>query len=219
MRWASGSVCRCCSWGVGGSLLARLLSLSLGRIVPQLISLGASCIAVLLLVFGSTPFAFATSSGLIALSWFYGLPYQMGLLAAARSQGARRPGRHDDVTAGMAAGPGIAAFAVGGTATGDRCLRRRMLPLRPRDCRAVGSRRRSHGESARRLSASRRSGRQTARCQTLISGQWIRRSAAAPVTPRGAWQTHHSGAGQSAVRLHGDPFHRPAIQPLSASAW
>jgi predicted MFS family arabinose efflux permease len=101
-------------WGVGGSLLARLLSLSLGRIVPQAISLGASCIAVLLLVFGTTPFAFATSSGLIALSWFYGLPYQMGLLAAHDPQGRAALAGTMMSTAGMAAGPGIAAFLLVG---------------------------------------------------------------------------------------------------------
>ena len=101
-------------WGVGGSLLARLLSLSLGRIVPQVISLGASFIAVLLLVFGTTPLAFATSSGLIALSWFYGLPYQMGLLAAHDPKGRAALAGTMMSTAGMAAGPGIAAFLLVG---------------------------------------------------------------------------------------------------------
>jgi predicted MFS family arabinose efflux permease len=101
-------------WGVGGSLLARVLSLSLGRIVPQVISLGASFIAVLLLVFGTTPVAFATSSGLIALSWFYGLPYQMGLLAAHDPKGRAALAGTMMSTAGMAAGPGIAAFLLVG---------------------------------------------------------------------------------------------------------
>lgn len=103
-------------WGVGGSLLARLLSLSLGRIVPQVISLGASFIAVLLLVFGTTPVAFATSSGLIALSWFYGLPYQMGLLAAHDPKGRAALAGTMMSTAGMAAGPGISAFLLVGRA-------------------------------------------------------------------------------------------------------
>jgi predicted MFS family arabinose efflux permease len=103
-------------WGVGGSLLARLLSLSLGRIVPQVISLGASFMAVLLLVFGTTPVAFATSSGLIALSWFYGLPYQMGLLAAHDPKGRAALAGTMMSTAGMAAGPGIAAFLLVGRA-------------------------------------------------------------------------------------------------------
>jgi len=103
-------------WGVGGSLLARVLSLSLGRIVPQVISLGASCIAALLLVFGTSPGAFATSSGLIALSWFYGLPYQMGLLAAHDPKGRAALAGTMMSTGGMAAGPGIAAFLLVGRA-------------------------------------------------------------------------------------------------------
>jgi predicted MFS family arabinose efflux permease len=103
-------------WGVGGSLLARLLSLSIGRIWPQTISLSASCLAVLLLVFGSTPFAFATSSGLIAFSWFYGLPYQMGLLAARDPKGRAALAGTMMSTAGMAAGPAIAALLLVGRA-------------------------------------------------------------------------------------------------------
>jgi len=101
-------------WGVGGSLLARLLGMSIGRIWPQTISLGISCLAVLVLVFGSTPTSFALSCGLIALAWFYGLPYQMGLLAARDPQGRAALGGVMMSTGGMALGPGIAAlFLVG----------------------------------------------------------------------------------------------------------
>jgi predicted MFS family arabinose efflux permease len=100
-------------WGVGGSLLARLLSMSIGRIWPQTLSLGASCLAVLVLVSGSTPFAFATSCGLIAFSWFYGLPYQMGLLAAHDPKGRAALAGVMMSTGGMALGPGIAAFLIG----------------------------------------------------------------------------------------------------------
>jgi predicted MFS family arabinose efflux permease len=101
-------------WGVGGSLLARLLSMSLGRIWPQAISLGASCLAVLVLVYGSTPMSFATSCGLIAFSWFYGLPYQMGLLAARDPKGRAALAGVMMSTGGMALGPGIAAFLLVG---------------------------------------------------------------------------------------------------------
>jgi predicted MFS family arabinose efflux permease len=103
-------------WGVGGSLLARVASLSIGRIWPQILSLGASFLAVLLLVFGATPFDFALSSGLIAFSWFYGLPYQMGLLAARDPKGRAALAGTMMSTAGMAAGPALATLLlVGGT--------------------------------------------------------------------------------------------------------
>jgi len=101
-------------WGVSGSLLARLLSLSIGRVWPQIISLGASCLAVLLLVFSSTPFSFATSSGLIAFSWFYGLPYQMGMLAARDPEGRAALAGTMMATGGMAAGPALAAMVLVG---------------------------------------------------------------------------------------------------------
>ena len=101
-------------WGVSGSLLARLLSLSIGRVWPQIISLGASCLAVLFLVFSSTPFSFATSSGLIAFSWFYGLPYQMGMLAARDPEGRAALAGTMMATGGMAAGPALAAMLLVG---------------------------------------------------------------------------------------------------------
>jgi predicted MFS family arabinose efflux permease len=97
-------------WGVGGSLLARLLSMSIGRIWPQAISLGASCLAVLFLVFGTAPATFAASCGLIAFSWFYGLPYQMGLLAARDPKGRAALAGVMMSTGGMALGPAAAAL-------------------------------------------------------------------------------------------------------------
>lgn len=103
-------------WGVGGSLVARALSLSIGRMWPQIISLGASCLAVLILVYGSTPLSFAASCALIAFSWFYGLPYQMGLLAARDRQGRAALAGVMMSTGGMALGPGIAAFLISGNA-------------------------------------------------------------------------------------------------------
>ena len=103
-------------WGVGGSLLARLMSMSIGRMWPQVISLGASCAAVLLLVYGSTPAAFAISCGLIAFSWFYGLPYQMGLLAARDPKGRAALAGVMMSTGGMALGPAIAALLLVGRA-------------------------------------------------------------------------------------------------------
>jgi len=101
-------------WGVGGSLLARFMSMSIGRMWPQAISLGTSCLAVLFLVYGSTPVAFAASCGLIAFSWFYGLPYQMGLLAARDPKGRAALAGVMMSTGGMALGPAMAALLIAG---------------------------------------------------------------------------------------------------------
>lgn len=96
-------------WGVLGSLLARLLGMSIGRVWPQLLSLSASVLAVILLVFALSPLAFALACALIAFSWFYGLPYQMGLLAARDPKGRVALAGVMMSTGGMALGPGIAA--------------------------------------------------------------------------------------------------------------
>jgi predicted MFS family arabinose efflux permease len=112
-KWLGLSMLVC---GVGGSLLARFMSLSIGRMWPQVISLGASCVAVMLLVYGSTPVAFATACGLIAFSWFYGLPYQMGLLAARDPKGRAALAGVMMSTGGMALGPAIAALLLVGRA-------------------------------------------------------------------------------------------------------
>jgi predicted MFS family arabinose efflux permease len=99
--------------GVGGSLLARMLGLIMGRVWPQILSLGMSAVAVLFLVLGTTPFSFAMGGGLVALSWFYGLPYQMGLLAAFDPRGRANMAGVVMTTGGAAAGPAVAAILIG----------------------------------------------------------------------------------------------------------
>jgi predicted MFS family arabinose efflux permease len=100
-------------WGVIGSLLARALGTVIGRVWPQMISLGVSILAALLLVFGTESWTFALACGLIALSWFYGLPYQMGLLAEFDRHGRANLLGCVMTTGGSALGPGIAAFLLG----------------------------------------------------------------------------------------------------------
>jgi predicted MFS family arabinose efflux permease len=97
--------------GVGGSLAARVLGLRLGRVFPQYMSLGASALGAMLLVWGN-PLVFAAACGLVAFSWFYGLPYQMGLLAAFDPLGRANMAGVVMTTGGAAAGPAIAALLV-----------------------------------------------------------------------------------------------------------
>ncbi len=103
--------------GVGGSLLARFLGLRFGRFWPQPISLGVSAIAALLLVYGHTPALFGIACALVAVSWFYGLPYQMGLLAMYDPRGRANMAGLVMTTGGSAAGPALAALLIG-TAAG-----------------------------------------------------------------------------------------------------
>lgn len=98
--------------GVGGSLTARVLGMRLGRVWPQLLSLGVSAVAAVLLVFGATSTAFALACGLIAFSWFYGLPYQMGLLAVFDPLGRANMAGVVMTTGGSAVGPALAAALI-----------------------------------------------------------------------------------------------------------
>jgi predicted MFS family arabinose efflux permease len=99
--------------GVGGSLLARTIGLRLGRILPQFLSLSISAAAALLLVYGGSAIAFAVGCGLVALSWFYGLPFQLGLLSAFDPQGRANMAGIVMTTAGAAMGPALAGLLIG----------------------------------------------------------------------------------------------------------
>jgi MFS family permease len=98
--------------GVGGSLLAGWLGLRLGRVLPQLISLGLSSVAAILLVSGATHLLFGLACALVAMSWFYGLPYQMGLLAAFDPHGRANMAGLVMTTGGAALGPAVAATLI-----------------------------------------------------------------------------------------------------------
>jgi predicted MFS family arabinose efflux permease len=98
--------------GVSGSLIARALGMKLGRVWPQVLSLGVSAVGAVMLVVGSTPEMFASACGLVALSWFYGLPYQMGLLAAFDPRGRANMAGLVMTTGGSAAGPALAAMLI-----------------------------------------------------------------------------------------------------------
>jgi predicted MFS family arabinose efflux permease len=100
-------------WGVAGSLLATWAGLAIGRIWPQVISLSASILAAALLVLGTSLLAYGVACALIAFSWFYGLPYQTGLLALVDPKGRANIGGVLVSTLGSALGPTLAALLLG----------------------------------------------------------------------------------------------------------
>jgi predicted MFS family arabinose efflux permease len=69
-------------------------------------------VAAVLLISGDGLIEFALASSLITLSWFYGLPYQMGLLARLDPQGRANVMGVLMCTAGAALGPAIAAMII-----------------------------------------------------------------------------------------------------------
>ena len=99
--------------GLLGSITASVLTLAIGRVWPQVISLGVSIVAALALVFTDSSLGFGIASTLIALSWFYGLPYQMGLMAAYDPRGRANIAGSLMTTSGAAAGPAMAAILLG----------------------------------------------------------------------------------------------------------
>jgi predicted MFS family arabinose efflux permease len=100
-------------WGVGGSLLAHFSGLALGRVWPQVLSLGLSIVAAFWLVLSGTPKGFTIACALVAFTWFYGLPYQMGLLAQFDRQGRANLLGSMATTGGATAGPALAALLIG----------------------------------------------------------------------------------------------------------
>jgi predicted MFS family arabinose efflux permease len=107
-------------WGVLGSVIAAGAGLVIGRIWPQILSLGASIVAALLLVTSTSQWGFGAACALVALTWFYGLPYQMGLLANIDRKGRANLLGSMATTGGAAAGPAIAALLV--AADGHRAI-------------------------------------------------------------------------------------------------
>ena len=100
-------------WGLLGSLTASVVTLAIGRVWPQVISLGMSVLAAIALVLTDSSLGFGIACALIALSWFYGLPYQMGLMAAYDPGGRANLAGSLMTTSGAAAGPAIAAILLG----------------------------------------------------------------------------------------------------------
>jgi len=100
-------------WGVAGSMLATWLGLSIGRVWPQIISFGVSVLAAALLVSGTGTTSYGVACALVALSWFYGLPYLTGLLAFLDPTGRANIACVLVSTGGAALGPALAAMLVG----------------------------------------------------------------------------------------------------------
>jgi predicted MFS family arabinose efflux permease len=100
-------------WGVAGSMLATWLGLVIGRIWPQVLSFAISIVAAVLLVVGGSPAIYGVACALIALSWFYGLPYLSGWLALLDPNGRANIACMLVSTTGSALGPGFAAALVG----------------------------------------------------------------------------------------------------------
>jgi predicted MFS family arabinose efflux permease len=98
--------------GIVGSLIAWRAGLAIGRLWPQILSLGVSVVAAMMLVNVETAVGFTVASSLIALSWFYGLPYQMGVLAQLDPKGRANVMGIIMTTGGAGLGPALAGMMI-----------------------------------------------------------------------------------------------------------
>lgn len=99
--------------GLLGALLAAALGTRFGRTIPQLLALGLSVLAALMIIVSGSVLSFTVSACLIAFTWFYGVPYLAGLAAAVEPAGRLAGELSAMMSAGSALGPFVAASIVG----------------------------------------------------------------------------------------------------------
>lgn len=98
--------------GCAGAMIAAALGTRIGRTVPQLIALSLSMIAAILIIATEGPIWFTASACLIALSWFYGVPYLAGVASALDPDGRLAGALSGIMSAGIALGPFIGASII-----------------------------------------------------------------------------------------------------------
>jgi predicted MFS family arabinose efflux permease len=98
--------------GIIGAAAAAILGLRWGRTWPQVIALTVSAAAALIIVTVRDADGYFLGASLIAIVWFFGLPYLNGLAASLDPQGRIAAMLAAMLNLGMAAGPFIAALIV-----------------------------------------------------------------------------------------------------------
>jgi predicted MFS family arabinose efflux permease len=98
--------------GLVGALIAAVTGPRYGRVLPQLVALGLSVAAALLIVTTQGVFTFTVSACLIAVAWFYGVPYLAGVASALDSSGRLAGELSAFMSAGIALGPFVGATIV-----------------------------------------------------------------------------------------------------------
>lgn len=99
--------------GAVGAGLAGLIKRRLGLLMPQLLGFGTAMIATLMMVYGTSPMAFALTAGLIHLVWFFCLPYLLSMAAELDPSGRLAGLGNSAIFVGQGLGPFAAALVVG----------------------------------------------------------------------------------------------------------
>lgn len=99
-------------WGVLGSGISMVQGLKFKNLFPLIVSFSLSILAALLLIFGTSYVLYSMASALVAFSWFYGLPYLKGIMAAIDREGRVLVAAGVVFPIGLALGPVMAASVV-----------------------------------------------------------------------------------------------------------
>jgi len=99
-------------WGVLGSGLSMIQGLKLKSLLPLVLSFLLSILAAILLIVGKSYGVYSAASALVAFSWFYGLPYLKGIMAAIDRDGRVLVAGGVMFPIGLALGPMLAASVV-----------------------------------------------------------------------------------------------------------
>ncbi len=90
--------------GLAGAFVAAQLNIHLGRLLPDLFSIGMMIAALLILYSGFQFVVFTLAAGLFMFGWYMFFPYQLGMLAALDRDG--RPMILANAVAGIGSGIG-----------------------------------------------------------------------------------------------------------------
>ncbi|AJP53244.1 MFS transporter [Pseudomonas simiae] len=99
--------------GALGAGLSGLIGRRLGLLFPQLLSFGAALVATLIMVYGDSTVAFATTACLIHMVWFFSLPYLLSMAAELDPSGRLAGLGNAAIFVGQGLGPFGAALVVG----------------------------------------------------------------------------------------------------------
>jgi predicted MFS family arabinose efflux permease len=99
-------------WGVLGSGISIIQGLKFKNSMPLILSFVMSIVAAVMLIYGTTYSAYVVASSLVAFSWFYGLPYLKGIMAAIDRDGRVLVAGGVVFPIGLALGPTMAASVV-----------------------------------------------------------------------------------------------------------
>ena len=99
-------------WGVLGSGISMIQGLRFRNLLPLTASFALSILAAVILIFGTSYILYSVASALVAFSWFYGLPYLKGIMAAIDRDGRVLVAAGVVFPIGLALGPVMAANVI-----------------------------------------------------------------------------------------------------------